>query len=110
MSLGAPAAEAGEGETLPPRKWRWRFQSRWWRWLFIPVSAAAVTALVMITVVWQYYAAQAAKYDLTGLPRLSQGTRVLDREGNFVGTVFAGDRKFIKLDEAPQHLLDAVIA
>ncbi|MDZ4288511.1 MAG: transglycosylase domain-containing protein [Prosthecobacter sp.] len=85
-------------------------RSRWARWLILPTVATLMTGFTAGALVWHHYAAEAKKYDLSQLPQLSQGTRVLDREGNFVGTVFSGDRKFIKLAEVPRHLIDALIA
>lgn len=90
---------------LPRKPW-----PRWLRRLVTGVGVVAACGIAFGCWIWRHFSHEAAKYDVAHLQHLSQGTRIVDREGEFVGTMFSQDRKFIKVTEAPQTLVNALIA
>ncbi len=86
------------------------------RWRTVATAAAMVALGVAIVggipaaIVCQHYAAEARKFDLSALRQIGDGTRVLDRHGRQVGTVFADGRQPVPLSEVSPLLVSALLA
>jgi len=88
-----------------PPQWR-----RWGKWALIASAALIVISIPFVWWGWNSYASEAAKIDLSTMRQTREGTAVLDRNGQPAGTLFAENRKFVRLNEVPKHFVDALIA
>lgn len=89
---------------------RWRQLPTWLRRLGNVCAALLLTGLIVLGVVWQYFASRAATYDMKALTRGQNETLILDAKDELIGSASEIEREPVTLEDVPQHLIKAVIA
>ncbi|MEZ0388229.1 MAG: transglycosylase domain-containing protein, partial [Verrucomicrobium sp.] len=109
MKTTDPTSEdKGTLSSAPGRMTFWRK-----RWVKLPlVVMAVVFGVAGAGALWlgKKYSERAARIDLSTLGRAAEGTAVLDRKGEPLGTLFDDNLGRVPLSDVPKHVVDALIA
>ena len=112
-----PIARQLGGRDLPPRPKGGNilrrvplYRRRWFVVLSILFLVTAVTALAVVMAFLKPLREQAESFDLEALHNIEKASLIFDRRGEEMGRIYVLNRIPIKIEQVPQHFIQALTA
>lgn len=88
-----------------------RFYKRKGFWLFMATCAVlGLIALAVADRMLEEYREQAMVYDLTKIDDVEVPSRIFDRNGREIGSIFVQNRRLVSREEIPEAMINALVA
>ena len=86
------------------------YKRRWFQILFLLFTTPVVIAIFYSLSVLKLHQEKAQNFDLSAITKLEVPSRIYDRKGTEIGQIKIEDRRPIKLDKVPYHVIQALTA
>ncbi|MBV64508.1 MAG: penicillin-binding protein, partial [Rickettsiales bacterium] len=86
------------------------YKRRWFQILFLLFTTPIVIAIFYSIAILKSHQEKAQNFDLSAITKLEVPSRIYDRKGTEIGQIKIEDRRPIKLDKVPYHVIQALTA